>query len=77
MPSKTNSDRILDLEKSSAALEERLDNLRRDVERLEKGLEGRANRRWSLMLAVVGLLGGIVGSLLPELLRMLRSQMLR
>ncbi len=76
MPSKTNSDRILDLEKSPASLEERLDNLRRDVERIEKVLEGRADRRWSLMIAFLGILGSAFVVLLPELLKFLRSQMI-
>jgi uncharacterized membrane protein YheB (UPF0754 family) len=67
VPSKTNQDRILDLEREVAKLIERVDNVRRDIARIEKALEERTNRRWTLMLALVGVLGGLIGSILPNL----------
>jgi uncharacterized protein YlxW (UPF0749 family) len=69
VPSKTNQDRILDLEREVAKLIERVDNVRRDVDRIQKAQEERTNRRWALMLALVGVLGGAIGSILPELVR--------
>ena len=73
MPSQTPTDRISHLEKQVATLTERIDNVRdnvrRDIDRIEVSLERRTNWHRSLMLTFVGILGALIGSMLPELVK--------
>ena len=51
---KTNTEIIRELEKESATLRERVDNLRSDVARLEKALEESERKHWHLTMSFVG-----------------------
>lgn len=51
---KTNTESIRELEKETATLRERLENLRGEVTRLEKALEESERRHWHLTMSFVG-----------------------
>jgi hypothetical protein len=61
----TNSDRIRELERETAALVARADSLQRDVERVEKRLDDLSGRRWDIwkiiITAVAAIITGVAG----------------
>ena len=66
MPGKTLGDRILELEKNVAALEERVAQLIRDRERSDRITCEDHSRRWTLLVAVAG---AVIGSVVTFLLQ--------
>ncbi len=77
MPSQTNQDRIRELEREVAKLTERVDNLRRDIDRIVELSNKRSDRRWSLTIALIGLFGGVVGGILPDLTKLIVARFFR
>ena len=77
VPAKDRGDLIREHGERIATLDERIDNLRRDIDRIQKALEARAERGWSMKLALVGLLGAIIGGLLTEVVKILLPKFLR
>jgi hypothetical protein len=71
VPSKDRGELIREHGERLATLNERIDNLRRDIDRIQNALESRTERRWSLYLALVGLLGAVIGGLLNEAVKVL------
>jgi uncharacterized membrane protein YoaK (UPF0700 family) len=61
-----------------ATLEERIENIRRDIDRILKTLETRKERQWSLSLvliiALVGLVSAVIGGVLTEVFKVLFSK---
>jgi hypothetical protein len=54
VPSKTNSDKIDEVIKEVAILNERLGSVRKDIERIDKAIEESQRKQWMLMLALLG-----------------------
>ena len=69
MPNKTHTELIRELYESVTTLKERIENLRRDMDRIDKALEENERRRWQLLLAFLGSLLTFVVSLVLLYLR--------
>jgi hypothetical protein len=96
VPSKDRGDLIREHGERLATLDERIENIRReiddnirrdiervqrsveaDINRIQQSLEAQKERRWSMNLALVGLLGAIVGGMLTEAFKLLASRLLK
>jgi hypothetical protein len=77
IPSKDRSDLIREHGERIATLTERIDNLRRDIDRIQSSLESRKDRRSSLNIALVGISGGVIASVLIEAFKLLAPRLLK
>jgi len=73
-PSKDRDELIREHGERLATLTERIDNLRRDIDRIYQLLEVQSKRRSSWSIALLGLVAAIIGGLMPELVRLVLAK---